>query len=67
MSGLDACTNYQFSVSAITPSQYISDVSSDDFETTEDTPSEPRQVTSHSVTQTSLGLEWFEPLVSGLL
>lgn len=64
VSGLGSCSNYQYSIRAVTGTGYQSDWVSVNFTTAEDTPSAPRSLSHLSVTTSSVQLRWFVPDVS---
>ncbi|XP_063870584.1 uncharacterized protein LOC135105875 isoform X2 [Scylla paramamosain] len=66
LSGLNACTDHEIRVSAVTPSGLVSDKSTVNFTTSEDTPSAPRALTHITVAVNQIELHWFAPLTNRL-
>ncbi|XP_045102438.1 uncharacterized protein LOC123498935 isoform X2 [Portunus trituberculatus] len=66
LSGLNACTDHEVRISAVTPSGLESEKANVNFTTSEDTPSAPRALTHITVTVDQIELHWFAPLTNRL-
>ncbi|MPC19371.1 Receptor-type tyrosine-protein phosphatase delta [Portunus trituberculatus] len=66
LSGLNACSDHEVRISAVTPSGLESEKANVNFTTSEDTPSAPRALTHITVTVDQVELHWFAPLTNRL-
>ncbi|XP_063870578.1 uncharacterized protein LOC135105872 [Scylla paramamosain] len=66
LSGLNACTDHEVRISAVTPSGLASEKANVNFTTSEDTPSAPRALTHTTVSVDQIELHWFAPLTNRL-